>query len=304
MEEKITFYFRVSKDSPEDILFMSDFIETYQDVFGKKIIFEQGAFIYIKIVIKDLPDEDLEDLADTLDGDFFKLFFTSGDVYNEAVNKRNALANQKKEKEKRISSVVEKGRKDKVRIDIKASAEVGEKLNTLCNKFGMTKKQLLSYLIMNQSETGIFAETENKPKRNIRLSDVDAELERAERRTSIGKFYKSFKSASDFLNTTARLVNEGRKVPLDITREIAESFMAAEIALEHLTPKAPYAASDGYDTKMFAKIVNCAITNPKNIVQLQDNFYDMKNIAEINKRITAQLDGKFILNKKGGLENV
>lgn len=304
MEEKITFYFRVSKDNPEDILFMSDFIEIYQDVFEEKIIFEQGAFIYIKVVIKNLPDEKLEDLADTLDGDFYKLFFISEDVYNKALSKRNTSANQKKEKKKRNYRKEDEGRTDKIQILIRVSKQVSEKLDTLCRKFGMTKKQLLSYLIMNQSETGIFAETENKPKRNIRLSDVDAELERSERRTGIGNFYKSFKTASDFLNTTARLVNEGRKVPLDITREIAESFMAAEIALEHLTPKAPYAASDGYDTKMFAKIVNCAITNPKNIVQLQDNFYDMKNIAEINKRITAQLDGKFILNKKGGLENV
>lgn len=303
-ERKIIFYFRVSKDSPEDMMYMSEFIEAYQDLFEEKIIFEQGDFIYIKIVIKKLPDEDLEDLAGVLEGKFFKLFFVSKDVYNKALNKRDKSASPKKEKKKKDYRLVNKNRTDKIQVSIRVSEQVSEKLNILCKKFGMTKKQLLSYLIMNQSEAGIFAGTENKVKQNIRFSDVDAELERSERRVGIGRFYKSFKSASDFLNTTARRVNQGEKVPLDITRKIAESFVAAEIALEHLTPEAPYTAHDGYDTKMFDKIVNCAITNPKNIVQLQDNSYDMKNVAEINKRITAQLDGKFVLNKKGGINNV
>lgn len=297
-----SFYFRVIKDEEDGLVYLSDFISCYQDLFESRDAFEQGDSVYLSVAIKDLPDEELKDLSQTLSGRIFQHYFISESEYLAAQEKKEKSASRKKrEKKPRNYREEDERRTDKIQISFRASSKVSDRLETLCDKFGMNKKQLLSYLIMHQSDAGIFPAAEpEKKKAPVKQVDLSAELKKAQRLLTLGTFYESYKDASDYLNRIAYRVNRGEEVDQVAIREIVERYRQAESNLDAL----PYdsankcMAKDVYESKMFQIIYNCMVTNPKNIIQLKDNCYNMEDVEVIDRSLSFNIYQKLNFGKE------
>lgn len=297
-----SFYFRVIKDEEDGLVYLSDFISCYQDLFESRDAFEQGDSVYLSVAIKDLPDEELKDLSQTLSERIFQHYFISENEYLAVLEKKKIADQRKtKEKPKKDFRKIDANRKDKVQLHLRVSDKVSDRLDMLCNKFGMNKKQLVSYLIMHQSDAGIFPAAEpEKKKAPVKQVDLSAELKKAQRILALGTFYESYKDASDYLNRIAYRVNRGEEVDQVAIREIVERYRQAESNLDAL----PYdsankcMAKDVYESKMFQIIYNCMVTNPKNIIQLKDNCYNMEDVEVIDRSLSFNIYQKLNFGKE------
>lgn len=294
------FCFKVNKDEEDGLVYLSDFVKCYQDLFENRDAFECGKNVYLSITIKDLPDRELKDLSQTLSGRIFQNYFISKTEYQDAQRKKEKSASRMcKQKKTRNYSEEDKRRTDRIQISFRVSAKVSDRLENLCFKFGMNKKQLLSYLIMHQSDAGIFPEADKK-KESVKLADLSDEMKKATRLLQIGTFFNLYKDASDYLNQIAYRVNRCEDVDQVAIREMVDRFHRAEDALDALPfdSSNKCMAKDAYESKMLHLIYNCMVTNPKNIIQLKDNHFNMENVEIMDKSVTFNLYQKINFEKE------